>query len=44
MSSNRKIEELGVVNPAAAEEYRELEQRHSLLVGQLETFAAPSPT
>jgi len=33
---NRKIEELGVVNPAAAEEYRELEQRHSLLVGQLE--------
>ncbi|HTB22082.1 MAG TPA: chromosome segregation protein SMC [bacterium] len=32
----RKIEDLGVVNPAAAEEYRELEQRHSLLVGQLE--------
>lgn len=31
-----KLEELGVVNPAAAEEYRELEQRHSLLVGQLE--------
>ncbi len=31
-----KIEELGVVNPAAAEEYRELEQRHSMLVGQLE--------
>ncbi len=31
-----KIAELGVVNPAAAEEYRELEQRHSLLVGQLE--------
>ena len=25
-----------MVNPAAAEEYRELEQRHSLLVGQLE--------
>lgn len=32
----RKLDELGVVNPAAAEEYRELEQRHSLLVGQLE--------
>jgi chromosome segregation protein len=32
----KKLEELGVVNPAAAEEYRELEQRHSLLVGQLE--------
>jgi chromosome segregation protein len=32
----RKVEELGIVNPAAAEEYRELEQRHSLLVGQLE--------
>lgn len=32
----RKLEELGVVNPAAADEYRELEQRHSLLVGQLE--------
>jgi chromosome segregation protein len=31
-----KINDLGVVNPAAAEEYRELEQRHSLLVGQLE--------
>jgi chromosome segregation protein len=32
----RKVEELGIVNPAAAEEYRELEQRHSLLVGQVE--------
>ena len=32
----KKLEDLGVVNPAAAEEYRELEQRHSLLVGQLE--------
>lgn len=32
----KKLDELGVVNPAAAEEYRELEQRHSLLVGQLE--------
>ncbi|MES2201406.1 MAG: chromosome segregation protein SMC [candidate division FCPU426 bacterium] len=31
-----KLEELGIVNPAAAEEYRELEQRHSLLVGQVE--------
>ena len=32
----RKVEELGIVNPAAAEEYRELEQRHLLLVGQVE--------
>jgi len=32
----QKVEELGIVNPAAAEEYRELEQRHSLLVGQVE--------
>ena len=31
-----RLTNLGVVNPAAAEEYRELEQRHSLLVGQVE--------
>jgi len=31
-----KVAELGIVNPAAAEEYKELEQRHSLLVGQVE--------
>ena len=39
-----KVEELGIVNPAAAEEYRELEQRHSLLVGQVEDLRRDATT
>jgi chromosome segregation protein len=31
-----RIADLGVVNPAAAEEYRELEQRHTTLGGQID--------